>query len=60
MLDGRLPTAAAGAVLEAEVLRLETASDVVTRLGHLRDMGTPIAIAGAWTSSGLDSIAMVE
>jgi DNA polymerase I len=60
VLDGRLPTAAAGAVLEAEVLRLETASDVVTRLGHLRDMGTPIAIAGAWTSSGLDSIAMVE
>ncbi len=60
VLDGRLPTAAAGAVLEAEVLRLDTAADVVTRLGHLRDMGTPIAIAGAWTSAGLDSIAMVE
>ncbi len=60
VLDGRLPAAAEGAVLEAEVDRVEDAAAAAARLGALRDRREPVSVAGSWFDGQLDSLVFVE
>jgi len=60
VLDGRLPAAAEGAVLEAEVTALDDAKSATKALRALVERGEPVAIAGSWSADKLEWLSLVE
>lgn len=60
VLDGRLPAAAEGAVLEAEIERVDDAPTAAARVDALRAAREPVAVSASWVGGELDAIALVE